>query len=68
MACATFGFIRKFAMPGESNGQGDGQVEGIPGWMAHEGHSMGKALPRSTMIAFLNPYSIRKIDFIRTTT
>ena len=26
---------------------------------------MGKALPRS---AFFNPYSIRKIDFMRTTT
>jgi hypothetical protein len=55
-------------MPGESNGQGNGQVEGIPGRVAHEGHSMGKALPRSTMITFFNPYSIRKIDFIRTTT
>jgi len=29
---------------------------------------MGKAFPRSTMIAIPNPYSIRKIDFIRTTT
>jgi hypothetical protein len=29
---------------------------------------MGNALGRSTMIAVLNPYSIRKTDFIRTTT
>ena len=44
---ATLGFIRKFAMPGKSNGQGDGQVDGSPGWMAHEGHSDGEAVPRS---------------------
>ena len=58
---AALGFVRKFAMPGKSNGQGDGQVEGIPGRVAHEGHSDGKGAFPFTMIAFLNPYSIRKM-------
>ena len=41
--------------------------EFLGGWLMNV-IQMGKALPRSTIIAILNPYSIRKIDFMRTTT